>query len=183
MSCCPFGIIGNLGDNFFCRLYLGTIVFRYGANYCNSNIHWRVVSIAMILFSDNRFVHLFTTAYRRMGDGFSLGFELKMELKYLPSYIARSKIECSLICYGMTDCDGINYSPRNFSCHVKQLQSVWLPWNKPFSRIDDCINYREWDGITYPFPNFNGCTTGVREWISNFIPHWSMDVLTYLCWD
>ena len=24
--------------------------------------------------------------------------------------------------------------------------------------------------ITYPFPNFNGCTVEVWEWISNFIP-------------
>ena len=26
-----------------------------------------------------------------------------------------------------------------------------------------------WDEITYKFPNFNGCTVDVREWISNFI--------------
>ena len=25
-----------------------------------------------------------------------------------------------------------------------------------------------WDEITYPFPNFNGCTIEVWEWISNF---------------
>ena len=28
-----------------------------------------------------------------------------------------------------------------------------------------------WDGITCPFPNFNGCIVGVREWVSNPIPH------------
>ena len=28
-----------------------------------------------------------------------------------------------------------------------------------------------WDEITYPFPNFNGVTVEVWEWISNFIPH------------
>ena len=27
------------------------------------------------------------------------------------------------------------------------------------------------DEITYPFPNFNGATVEVWEWISNFIPH------------
>ena len=27
-----------------------------------------------------------------------------------------------------------------------------------------------WDEITHPFPNFNGCTIEVWEWISNFIP-------------
>ena len=27
-----------------------------------------------------------------------------------------------------------------------------------------------WAEITYPFPNFNGCTFEAREWISHFIP-------------
>ena len=38
-----------------------------------------------------------------------------------------------------------------------------------------------WDQITYPFPNFNGCTVEVWEWISNFIPHFIRDVITYPC--
>ena len=33
-----------------------------------------------------------------------------------------------------------------------------------------------WEEITYPFLNFNG-------WISNFIPHFTRCVITYLCWD
>ena len=40
-----------------------------------------------------------------------------------------------------------------------------------------------WDEITYPFPNFNGCTVEAWEWISNFIPHFIVDVITYPCWD
>ena len=28
-----------------------------------------------------------------------------------------------------------------------------------------------WNEITYPFPNFNGATVEVWEWLSNFIPH------------
>ena len=40
-----------------------------------------------------------------------------------------------------------------------------------------------WGEITYPFPNFNGCTFEVREWISNFIPHFSMGVIIYSYWD
>ena len=28
-----------------------------------------------------------------------------------------------------------------------------------------------WDEITYAFPNFNGCTVDVWEWISNFTTH------------
>ena len=40
-----------------------------------------------------------------------------------------------------------------------------------------------WDGITYPFPNFNSATIEVWEWIGNFIPHFIMDVITSPCWD
>ena len=40
-----------------------------------------------------------------------------------------------------------------------------------------------WCEITYPFPNFNGCTVEVWEWISNFIPHSVMDVISSPCWD
>ena len=31
--------------------------------------------------------------------------------------------------------------------------------------------------------NFNGITVEVWEWISNFIPYFMMDVITYPCWD
>ena len=34
-----------------------------------------------------------------------------------------------------------------------------------------------WYEITYPFPNFNGCTIEVWEWISNFIPQFTMGVI------
>ena len=36
-----------------------------------------------------------------------------------------------------------------------------------------------WDGIGYPFANFNGFTVEVWEWISNFISHYVMNVITY----
>ena len=36
--------------------------------------------------------------------------------------------------------------------------------------------------IIYPFPNFNGCTVEVWEWISNFIPKVIMGLITYPCW-
>ena len=36
-----------------------------------------------------------------------------------------------------------------------------------------------WDEITHPFLNFNGCTIEVQDWISNFIPHFIGDVITY----
>ena len=40
-----------------------------------------------------------------------------------------------------------------------------------------------WDKNTYPFPNFNGATAKVLEGISNFIPYFMMDVITYPYWD
>ena len=36
-----------------------------------------------------------------------------------------------------------------------------------------------WDEITYLFTNFNGYAVEVWEWVSNFIPHFVMDVITY----
>ena len=43
------------------------------------------------------------------------------------------------------------------------------------------MSSKVWDEIT--IPNFNGCTVEVCEWISDFIPHFIMDVITNLCWD
>ena len=50
-----------------------------------------------------------------------------------------------------------------------------------------------WDELIYPFPNFNGCTVEVWEWIrifislwewiSNLISHFAVHVITYPCWD
>ena len=40
-----------------------------------------------------------------------------------------------------------------------------------------------WNQITYLFLNFNGATVEVYEWISNYIPHFMMDVITYPYWD
>ena len=54
--------------------------------------------------------------------------------------------------------------------------------------ISNFVNYKVWDKITYPFPNhpfpnLNGCTVGVWEWISNFIPHFTGHMFTYPSWD
>ena len=40
-----------------------------------------------------------------------------------------------------------------------------------------------WDEITHPFPNFNGATVEVWEWISNFIPHFTGHVIIHPCQD
>ena len=40
-----------------------------------------------------------------------------------------------------------------------------------------------WDEITNPFLNFNGATVEVKEWISKFIVHFIIDVISYPCLD
>ena len=48
--------------------------------------------------------------------------------------------------------------------------------NKQFAALDswsDCIQYKMWDEITYPFPNFNPST------MNNFIHYKVCDKLTY----
>ena len=44
------------------------------------------------------------------------------------------------------------------------------------------IHDKVWSEITYPFPNFNGITVEIWEWISNFIPtlYWACDYLSIL---
>ena len=47
--------------------------------------------------------------------------------------------------------------------------------------MNNYIHYKMWDEITYSFPNFNGAAIEVCEWISNFIPHFTVHVITYSC--
>ena len=49
--------------------------------------------------------------------------------------------------------------------------------------ISNYMSNKEWDKITYQFPNFNGCTVEIWEGISNFILHFIMDIIIYPCWD
>ena len=52
------------------------------------------------------------------------------------------------------------------------------------ARMDKWIHYdKMWDEVIYPFPNFNGRTTDVWKWISNFIPQFPGHLITYPCWD
>ena len=50
------------------------------------------------------------------------------------------------------------------------LLLTWINFSP--SMISNCIYHNVWDEITYPFPNFNGCTIEVLEWINNFISRW-----------
>ena len=58
------------------------------------------------------------------------------------------------------------------------LDEHWTRW-----WIIKHIHYKIWNEITYPFTYFNGATVEVCEWISNSIPHFTVHVITYPCWD
>ena len=49
--------------------------------------------------------------------------------------------------------------------------------------MSNYIHYKVWVEITYAFPNFNGCTVEVWEWISNSIPHFRGHMINYPCWN
>ena len=52
-----------------------------------------------------------------------------------------------------------------------------------YLKISNYVHYNVWVEITYPFPNFNCATFGVWRWISNFIPHFTGNVINHTCWD
>ena len=47
--------------------------------------------------------------------------------------------------------------------------------------ITNYIHYKVWDEITHPFPNFNSKAVEVCEWMSYFIPHFTVPVIIYPC--
>ena len=62
----------------------------------------------------------------------------------------------------------------------------------PFTGMDQLLipgamsNYiydKVWDEIAYPFPNVNTQAAEVWELISNFIPHFTVNVISYPCYD
>ena len=98
---------------------------------------------------------------------------------YIHSYSAVSLI-LGRSCVGRSQCQwsdlegyGLNQL-RPLLLNSLTLIPTWMSNHMPG---------RVWGEITYPFPNFNGCTVEVWEWISNFIPHFIMNVITVSCWD
>ena len=56
-------------------------------------------------------------------------------------------------------------------------------YNKYMKVHNNHMLSKVWDEITYPFPNFNGFTVEVWEWVSNFILQFIMGVITCPYWD
>ena len=48
--------------------------------------------------------------------------------------------------------------------------------------ISNYVHYKVWDEITYLFPNYNGPTVEVWEWISDFIPPFTGHHSRYHSW-
>ena len=61
--------------------------------------------------------------------------------------------------------------------HQGPVVLTWINLTRKTNHIHD----KMWDEITYPCQNFNGATVEVLEWISNFISHFIMAVITYPC--
>ena len=57
-----------------------------------------------------------------------------------------------------------------FYLHGFSWISAWLSNHMP-SKV--------WGETIHLFPNFNGATIEVEEWIDNFIPHFILDVIIY----
>ena len=58
--------------------------------------------------------------------------------------------------------------------HVSTLVLTWM---------SNHMRNKMWDEITLLFANANGYTVDVLEWINNPIPHFTIYVNTYPCWD
>ena len=66
-------------------------------------------------------------------------------------------------------------------CNQWPLLVTWFSFNPSMDNIH--MPSKVWDGTTYPFLYFNGCTVEVWEWRSDFIPYNIRGVITYPCWD
>ena len=57
------------------------------------------------------------------------------------------------------------------------LLLIWITYNPSMVKLAHASNV--WDESTSPFPNFNGITVEVLEWISNFLLRFIGRVITY----
>ena len=77
----------------------------------------------------------------------------------------------------------------SFSLRIRDNITRWYNNWDPFYNhltiipvlISNGKHYKVWDDVTSPFPNFNGCTVDVCEWIRYLITHITAHVITYPC--
>ena len=96
-----------------------------------------------------------------------------------PTMLQRNSATTARVPHATYTASRLQYSPHQvsrsqFYPHGLTLIPAW---------ISSLMLSKVWDEITYLSPNFNGATIGVWEWISNFIAHFIMDVITFPCWN
>ena len=98
--------------------------------------------------------------------------------------LGRCRVDCKLV--------RGSYHRVQLSCCPEPLLPTWINFNPSMEknlhplqnvRWNYYIHYKVWAEIIHPFPNFNGCTVEVWEWINNFSPYFTGHVITYPCWD
>ena len=100
----------------------------------------------------------------------------------------------TLSCSLWRHCNGQRHAKTTAQRHPnvhtpsQALTCCWSPFYKHGltlipAWISNYIHYKVWDEFISPFPNFNSVAVEVWEWISNFVPHFTGHVITYLCWD
>ena len=153
-------LIGPLGTN-FSEILIEIHTFSFKKMHLKmSSWKWRPFCLGLnVLISDQRQCPPY-------GCYFWLQFVCSNSLITLPSNVIINEVVTSLPIHGDS------WGP--FCSHYLSLIWVWKNSQTP-SKV--------WDEVTYSFQNFNGCTVEVWEWLSNFIPYFIMDVITYPCWD
>ena len=105
-------------------------------------------------------------------------------MKFINSMSAE-KIMCLTFPQMTTSCvvpANIFLSSMNTYPDSKDLWPLLLTWINFNPSMDKNHKLSKvWDEIIYPFLNINICI--VEGWISDFIPYFIMDVITYPCWD
>ena len=48
--------------------------------------------------------------------------------------------------------------------------------------INGFTHHKVWNEVPYSFPNLNGAAVQAWKWMSNFIPHFTWQAITYPCW-
>ena len=96
----------------------------------------------------------------------------------------------------MCTCDYVNLHFVIFDCalvenkltiatvYISLHTVIWGPFYKhglksTLAWINKYIHYKMWNEISYPVSNLNGCTVEVWEWISDFIPHLTVHLITH----
>ena len=80
-------------------------------------------------------------------------------------------------------CDANISILKQIDCPCLIKVRLWLILTFIAAWTSNHMPSKVWNEITYPFPNFHGCTIEVWEWIRNFIPHFIMIAIIYrTCW-